>query len=55
MSDLSNVSADIVIVELSNQIASLSKESAILKAVVHKLRQQLFIQEQELASLKKKD
>jgi len=52
VSDLSNVSADIVLVELTNQIANLSKENAILKAMVHKLRQQLTALEREMAALR---
>lgn len=53
MSDiLSNVSADVVLAELTNQIASLSRENAILKAMTQKLRQQLAIQEQELNALR---
>lgn len=53
MSDiLSNVSADVVLAELTNQIASLSRENAILKAMTQKLRQQLVIQEQELNALR---
>lgn len=49
---LSNVSADVVLAELTNQIASLSRENAILKAMTQKLRQQLVIQEQELNALR---
>lgn len=53
MSDiLSNVPADVVLAELTNQIASLSRENAILKAMTQKLRQQLVIQEQELNALR---
>lgn len=51
MSDLSNVSADIVLVELTNQIANLSRENAILKAMVQKLRQQIAIQLEQINSL----
>lgn len=51
VSDLSNVSADIVLVELTNQIANLSKENAILKAMVHKLRQQIAVQLEQINSL----
>jgi len=53
MSDiLSNVSADVVLVELTNQIASLSRENAILKAMTQKLRQQLAVLENEIAALR---
>jgi cell division protein FtsB len=55
VSDLSNVSADIVLVELTNQIANLSKENAILKAMVHKLRQQITVQLEQINSLSVSD
>ncbi|MFZ9715962.1 MAG: hypothetical protein ACO3CH_00705 [Ilumatobacteraceae bacterium] len=56
MSDiLSNVSADVVLAELTNQIATLSRENAILKAMTQKLRQQLAIQDQELQALREKN
>lgn len=51
MSDLSNVSADIVLVELTNQIATMSKENAILKAMIYKLRQQIAVQLEQINSL----
>jgi len=53
MSDiLSNVSADVVISEMTAQIGNLSRENAILKAMTQKLRQQLTILEQEMAALR---
>lgn len=52
---LSNVSADVVLAELTNQIATLSRENAILKAMTQKLRQQLAIQDQELQALREKN
>ena len=56
MSDiLSNVSADVVLAELTNQIASLSRENAILKAMTQKLRQQLALQAEELDKLRPKN
>lgn len=56
MSDiLSNVPADVVLSELTNQIATLSRENAILKAMTQKLRQQLAIQDQELQALREKN
>jgi len=49
---LSNVSADIVLAELTNQIGALSRENAILKAMTQKLRQQLTVLEREMAALR---
>lgn len=49
---LSNVSADVVLAELTNQIGALSRENAILKAMTQKLRQQLTVLEHEMAALR---